>query len=299
MPPVAAHQGLVLLATRIRIRPPKSLYLAPIENHVANLIMTSSAAVGPSPIRAVLLAHRSMAHPSGHRALSHSLPGHLIQLMVEGRAQHVISGRRYLMEPGHLVWYHEDEQVEVEVVEGPWSFYSLNFVAPTLSPPPFEERVQTVGAPVLRRFDRLVAAWSGDSVASRLRQLRVHAALNDLLAAIPTGNGQPFEVHPEAALWWELETRFRQDLAQPMDLQILAVMAKRSVATISRAARRATGKAPMQRLKQVRMSYASSLVRRSELAIGEIAARVGYGRVHEFSRDYRKHFGCPPTADRQ
>ena len=32
--------------------------------------------------------------------------------------------------------------------------------------------------------------------------------------------------------------------------------------------------------------------------IAEIAGRVGYGRVHEFSRDYRKAYGCPPTAER-
>jgi transcriptional regulator GlxA family with amidase domain len=47
------------------------------------------------------------------------------------------------------------------------------------------------------------------------------------------------------------------------------------------------------------MSLARGLVRHSELGIGEIARQVGYSRVHEFSRDYRKHFALAPTADRR
>jgi len=29
----------------------------------------------------------------------------------------------------------------------------------------------------------------------------------------------------------------------------------------------------------------------------EIAARIGYPRVYEFSLEHREHFGCPPTSE--
>jgi transcriptional regulator GlxA family with amidase domain len=54
----------------------------------------------------------------------------------------------------------------------------------------------------------------------------------------------------------------------------------------------------MKRLKQIRLSLARGLVLYSDLNMTEIALRVGYGRVHEFSRDYRKAYGRPPTAER-
>ena len=53
----------------------------------------------------------------------------------------------------------------------------------------------------------------------------------------------------------------------------------------------------MKRMKQVRLIFAESLVHGSPLRIGEIAERVGYTRVHEFSRDYHRQFGRPPKQD--
>ncbi len=46
------------------------------------------------------------------------------------------------------------------------------------------------------------------------------------------------------------------------------------------------------------LSMARGLVQMSRLTFSEIAERVGYGRVHELSRDYHKQFGVTPTADR-
>jgi transcriptional regulator GlxA family with amidase domain len=54
----------------------------------------------------------------------------------------------------------------------------------------------------------------------------------------------------------------------------------------------------MKRLKQIRLSLARGLVQHSDLNMTEISQRVGYARVHEFSRDYRKAHGRPPTAER-
>jgi transcriptional regulator GlxA family with amidase domain len=54
----------------------------------------------------------------------------------------------------------------------------------------------------------------------------------------------------------------------------------------------------MKRVKQIRLSMAWGLVMFSDLKMTDIAQRVGYGRLHEFSRDYRRQFGRSPLHDR-
>jgi transcriptional regulator GlxA family with amidase domain len=67
---------------------------------------------------------------------------------------------------------------------------------------------------------------------------------------------------------------------------------------VAGACRYAVGLPPLKRIKQIRFSLARGLLQRSALSVKEIAAETGYPRVHEFLRDYRKHFGHPPTAGR-
>lgn len=255
-------------------------------------------AVGTPVIQRVLLCDQYRRDETGLRSVSSSLPGHLIQLMLAGRTAHEVSGRRYILEPGHLIWYHEDEIVRIHVVDAPWVFYTLNFIAPALTPPRFEDRVRRVGREVEGLFQGLLDAWRNQAPARAVREMRVQAALLNLLATVWESPGQPFAMDPSAQLWWELETRLRRDLSEPVSLRQLADLAGRSAATVARSCYAAVGMAPMRRIKQVRLSLARGLVQRSDLRMTQIAARVGYQRVHEFSRDYRRHFGLAPTEDR-
>ena len=102
-----------------------------------------------------------------------------------------------------------------------------------------------------------------------------------------------------AGLWWEIESKLREDLSQPIDLNYIQRMVKRSVRTIIRACYLSVGKPPMKRVKELRLSYARGLVVHSDLSMTEVAFRVGYGRVQEFSRDYRKAYGTTPSEDRK
>ena len=99
-------------------------------------------------------------------------------------------------------------------------------------------------------------------------------------------------------LWWEIESRLREDLSQPVSLQRLQTLGRRSLRPILHGCRAATGTSPMKRVKEMRLSYARGLVLHSRLSMTEIALRVGYGRVQEMSRDYHRQFGLTPRADR-
>jgi AraC-like DNA-binding protein len=253
--------------------------------------------VGPPVVRSVLLVD-CYERPPGLRFDVSSRPGHLIQLMRAGIAAHEVGGRQYTLCPGDLIWYHEDERVVGEVLEGPWSFYTVNFIAPTLPPPPFERRVRRMQPAIRQHFEVLLAAWRGYDRDPTVRDLRVQSRLLALLADVEDGEGLPFRMDATARLWWELEAELRRDLAQPVSLRRMVEVSGRSAATIARACHEAVGLPPLKRIKQVKMSLARGLVQHSELRMSDIAARIGYSRVHEFSRDYRRHFGTTPSEDR-
>ncbi|MES2529564.1 MAG: AraC family transcriptional regulator [Pseudomonadota bacterium] len=57
---------------------------------------------------------------------------------------------------------------------------------------------------------------------------------------------------------------------------------------------RAVGIAPMEYLLAWRMARAKQMLRQQELAIAEIAERVGYGSVSAFGVAFTRHVGMPP-----
>ncbi|HYF47860.1 MAG TPA: AraC family transcriptional regulator [Planctomycetota bacterium] len=262
--------------------------------------------VGTSPIEGVIFCGELGPQQTGFSFQATSLPGHLIHIMLRGEVRQDCNGREYHIRPGDVIWYHEDELVRGTVLKGPWIWYSVGFIARTMPPPAFELRqLRPPLRDATRPFEAMLAAWKEESLPAPLRTFRVHAALLELLAvlhplAFPReAVNAARNVDPRARLWWELETELRKRLDQPLDLRAMEELCGRSQATIARSCRFAVGLAPLKRMKQVRMSLARGLVQRSGLTMTEIAARIGYSRVHEFSRDYRKHHGIPPTEHRQ
>ena len=255
--------------------------------------------IGESPVQAVLLCRR-FEFERPQRFESTSLPGHLIHWVSSGHVRQQCNGRWYELRPGTVIWYHEDELVRGEVLSAPWIFNSVNFVAPALPPPAesarlFHPPVRAMGA----RFARLLAAWEDRDAPAGVRAFRVHAALLDVLGELTTPAQLPLAVDQRARLWWTLESALRRDLRQPIDLARMERISGASIATIARSCHHAVGMPPLRRMKQIRMSLARGLVERSQLTMSEIAAEVGYARVHELSRDFRRHFGEPPTQLRR
>lgn len=249
-------------------------------------------------VERVVLVDRITRRQQGALHATSSLPGHLVQMTVAGRALHESEGRSFETGPGLAVWFHENEEVRVRVTQAPWSFYTVNFIAPHLPPPPADRRVWHVRSETARCFQALLESWTDRAATTLVRHMRVQARLLDLLADVLPAESQPVRVDPVAQIWWKLEGQLREQLHEPVDLDLLHQLSGRSTRTLHRACHRATGMAPLKRIKKIRMSMARGLVLYSSLNISEVAYRVGYERVQELCRDYRRFFSRTPMEDR-
>ncbi|HYE04217.1 MAG TPA: helix-turn-helix transcriptional regulator [Planctomycetota bacterium] len=78
----------------------------------------------------------------------------------------------------------------------------------------------------------------------------------------------------------------------------LAQGAGLAVDVFARRFRAATGASPRAFVMRARLDRAKILLRTSNLAIGAIAERLGFCDIYHFSRRFRSHVGCAPSAYR-
>ena len=232
------------------------------------------------------------------RFQSTSLPGHLLHAVLEGEVRQTASGRVQNLSAGWAVWHFEDEQIRGEILRAPWTFFTVNFEAPTLAPPPEYQRMRKVGFSTLSKFESLYEAWKDTKRSSMLRHIRVEALLLDLLLDVMPAGGTSRCIDAPSRHWWGLEAKLRGKLDQEIDLEILQALSGQSLRSIVKGCELATGTSPMKRVKELRLNYARGLVLHSLLNISEVAYRIGYARVQELSRDYHERFGVTPTEDR-
>jgi AraC-like DNA-binding protein len=257
-------------------------------------------ALSASPLRSILFVkrlQRTSEEPRSFQATS--LPGHLLHFVLEGRVAQECNGRYCELSPGSVLWYHEDELVRGEALELPWTWYSINFIAPDLPPPPFEARLWEGQRKILGpQFDALWQCWNGPE-PSLQRLLRGHSLLLEILSVLLASQGISAGVGEPSQLWWVIESELRKDLSRPISLDVMRALSGRSAATVARSCYAATGTSPMQRIKQVRLSLARGLVQRSTRSLTQIAEEIGYPRLHEFSRDFKRHFGVTASEERK
>ncbi|MDC0682645.1 AraC family transcriptional regulator [Sorangium atrum] len=84
-------------------------------------------------------------------------------------------------------------------------------------------------------------------------------------------------------------------LSRSWTMAELAKTAALSRSTFFERFTRTVGLPPMEYLLALRMAVARDLLRRHDLGIAEVAARVGYGSASTFSTAFSRHVGQPPS----
>jgi AraC-like DNA-binding protein len=80
-----------------------------------------------------------------------------------------------------------------------------------------------------------------------------------------------------------------------MSIEELARMANTSVPTFHARFKATTGKSPLQYIKALRLTRARQMLTEGGL-VKAVAHKVGYESESQFSREYRRFFGAPPSA---
>jgi AraC-like DNA-binding protein len=239
-----------------------------------------------------------ICRPQRGRFQATSLPGHLLHLVCEGKVRQTAGGRTQHLGPGDVVWYFEDESVRGEILQAPWKFITINFEAPTLAPPPEDQRVQRASPEMAARFRELHRVWNDAEQPHITRHIQTHILLLQLLLELVPADQKALRLDAATQPWWAIEAKLRNRLDGPIDLSVLEGISGLSRRKIGEACELATGCSPLKRIKQIRLTYARGLVQHSALTISEIAYRVGYSRVQELSRDYHSFFKSTPRQER-
>jgi AraC-like DNA-binding protein len=254
-----------------------------------------------APLRSILLVE-TLQRTKAEAFRSVSPPGHLLHLVLSGKVEQYTDDRRQLLRPGSLVWYHQMESVEGRVLQAPWRFLSLNFIAPALPPPPDARRVRPARPAEIRQLHALNRLWHTRAAAPAARAFECFALLNQFLAGLAPraekapGRDTPADLPTER--WWAIEKTLRLDLTELPSLPHLARQAGLSLRSLARACLAATGLPPAKRIAALRIAQARHLLQVTDLPITEIALRVGYPRVQELSRAMRLHSNQTPREVR-
>lgn len=234
---------------------------------------------------------------------SASTPDHLLHVILEGEVRQSAGGQVEHFRSGDVIWYHEAESVEGEILKAPWRFVTIGFSAPGLAPPGLDRRVLPGGPRTIPLACELLEIWRGMDRSGLERSLLCAGKLVELLLdfaplAELSSSGPIYPANARER-WWGVERQLRLRLDEAICLGEIADLAGMSERTLNRVCKATTGSSPVQRLRELRLTHARGLLQHTELQVTEIAFRVGYARVQEFSRDFKKRYGETPREARQ
>lgn len=166
---------------------------------------------------------------------------------------------------------------------------------------PAEHRAMAIGCvtlPLLDAFGRLLDLLEqpeGLPVLAPLVQREIHYRLltgeqGGRLRQIAAVGSQGHQI---ARAIDHLKTHY----AEPLRVEDLAREVRMSVSTFHHQFKALTAMSPLQYQKQMRLTEARRLMLADHLDASTAAYRVGYESPSQFSREYSRQFGAPPTRD--
>lgn len=158
-----------------------------------------------------------------------------------------------------------------------------------------------------------VAPVTADLLDAWVRMLRLMDRSNEVAALAPAYERELLFRVLQGPLGWMLRDMaapgtalsrigiaihwIRQNFTRPLRVEALAEMAALSVSAFHRHFKAITALSPLQYQKRIRLLHARSLLVAGEGNATSVAFGVGYESANQFSREYARLFGLPPSKD--
>jgi transcriptional regulator GlxA family with amidase domain len=142
----------------------------------------------------------------------------------------------------------------------------------------------------------IVENWFGSAIARAIEN-QFSPEIRRSFSSAAYQNEPQSSHHDEAVL--EAQQWLQRHLDAPATIAELARDLRLSGRTLNRRFRQATGLTPQAYLQSLRMTAARDLLKHSNLAVNEIAWRVGLADASYFSALFRRHCGIPPLRYRE
>lgn len=154
---------------------------------------------------------------------------------------------------------------------------------------PFTEQIRDVYRRLLVAMsDANDAAILGEHLIAELVYRALQHGLADSLAALASNRN--------AASILQALRIMHESYGEAMIVEDLASRLGMSTSAFHLHFRAITSYSPLQYIKGVRLNKARQAIRRGE-TVGEVARVVGYESPSQFSREYKRYFGCAPSGD--
>ncbi|MEL6767524.1 MAG: AraC family transcriptional regulator [Pseudomonadota bacterium] len=149
-----------------------------------------------------------------------------------------------------------------------------------------------LGPEMMDAVGRLMRQLCSDSDTEILGQSTVREIVYRVLQG-PAGIALQglLNVDGQTAKVADVMSALHQRYAERFSVEEMARMAGMSTSVFHRAFRQVTNETPLQYLKKLRLSHASTLIAQEGYRVGMAANAVGYESAAQFSRDFKSHFG--------
>jgi AraC-like DNA-binding protein len=160
--------------------------------------------------------------------------------------------------------------------------------------------VSTLNQDIKSTLGRLLAYLDNQKQAHILGKLAIkelmfhvlNGAQGDLLKAFVYQDRQNFQIAKVIAL-------IQQKYSENLEVATLAASANMSQSSFYSYFKAVTSSSPIQYIKAIRLHAARRNMLFDNLSVSDAAYNVGYSSPSQFSREYRRFFGVPPSVDLQ
>ncbi len=155
---------------------------------------------------------------------------------------------------------------------------------------PFTEQLREVYARLLKALHSPSdASILGENLVTEIVYRVLQHGLADSLAALASNRNSMSILH---ALRVMHESYFKA-----ITIEELATNVAMSESAFHLHFRKITSYSPLQYLKGVRLNKARQSIQSGGTSVNEVAGAVGYESTSQFSREYKRYFGCVPSDD--